>query len=271
MNTKKVLSFGVLFFALTMGLGKSFSMHSMIKPKQAMQPVFIESNDICCVENYLHNDALKPLLIYDIDNTLLRAQEVQARDEYFSACLKREMKSGKDLTAACNVVLPQFFESMKKTAVSLVDERSIESIKRLQRRGITIIALTARSPHALEGCTLNQLASVGINFRITSPTHESDLNFTGMIDKADFKAGVVFCGNNDKGEVLERLFNQTGFTPDKIIFVDDKLKNLENVAREAVKLDIPFFGIRYSKLDFEIENFTLDTFIKESIPAHQDV
>lgn len=270
MNTKKVLFYSFLFLAVTVSFRNSFSMYRGIKCINYTQSKFIESNDICCVENFIDNSQLRPLLIYDIDNTLVRAQDVQARDEYFSARLKREMESGKDLTTACNIVLPQFFECMKKTAVSLVDERSVGSITRLQRRGIAMIALTARSPHVLEVCTLKQLARVGINFRITSPAHENDLNFTGMMDKADFKGGVVFCGNNDKGAVLERLFEQTGFIPDKIIFVDDKLKNLENVEREALKLHIPFLGIRYSKLDAEIESFMLDSFIEESISQNRE-
>lgn len=225
--------------------------------KTSCQSKLFDSDDIGVIQNHLSSQANRPLVIFDIDNTLIRAHEVAARDECFSALLQAELSTGLNVTAACEKILPNYFEAMKKTLVSAIDIKSVDLIKSLQERGIVAIALTARSPYVLEECTLRQLNSVGIDFRHTSPSHEKALNLGGAIGKADFKGGVVFCGNNDKGEVLERLFNQTNFHPDQIIFIDDKEKNLTAVQREAKKLNIPFVGIRYSKLDAEIQDFSL--------------
>lgn len=220
-------------------------------------PVIIESDDIRSVKNNLNDSAACPVVIFDLDNTLLRAELVMARDECFDARLKQELATGLAIKPACDKVLPAYFEAMQVTPVSLVDENSVVMIKELQERGIVVIALTARSPHVLEECTLRQLESVGINFRITSPTHEKDLNFAELTDRADFKGGVIFCGCNDKGKVLERFFNETGLHPDQIIFADDKEKNLSAVEREANELSIPCVCIRYSKLDQAIQGFDL--------------
>ncbi|MBS1988372.1 DUF2608 domain-containing protein [Candidatus Dependentiae bacterium] len=220
-------------------------------------PVIIESDDIWSVKENIDSNAKHPVVIFDIDNTLLRAELVMARDECFDARLKQELAAGLAIKPACDKVLPGYFEAMQVTHVSLVDENSVAMIKELQERGIVVIALTARSPHVLEECTLRQLESVGINFRITSPTHEKDLNFAGLTDRADFKGGVIFCGCNDKGKVLERFFNETDLHPDQIIFTDDKEKNLSAVEREANELNIPCVCIRYSKLDQAIQGFDL--------------
>ena len=48
---------------------------------------------------------------------------------------------------------------------------------------------------------------------------------------AKYVEGVIFVGlKNDKGETLMRLLNQLGHQPKKILFIDDKEKNLHSVA-----------------------------------------
>lgn len=244
MNIKTSFNFVLFVFALNLA-----STHVL--------PVIIESDDIRSVQENVDVNAKRPVVIFDLDNTLLRAELIMARDECFDARLKQELSAGLAIKPACDKVLPGYFEAMQATQISLVDENSVVMIKELQERGIVVIALTARSPHVLEECTLRQLESVGINFRITSPTHEKDLNFAGLNDRADFKGGVIFCGCNDKGKVLERFFNETDFHPDQIIFADDKEKNLSAVEREANELNIPCVCIRYSKLDQAIQGFDI--------------
>ena len=59
--------------------------------------------------------------------------------------------------------------------------------------------------------------------------------------------------------------------------IDDKKKNLTDAELKAVELSIPFTGIRYSKLDPEIQRFNSDPKMQELVvetshyPAEQKI
>ncbi|MBS1987755.1 DUF2608 domain-containing protein [Candidatus Dependentiae bacterium] len=262
MKSKKIIFYAPLLFVAIFIFGH-------------VVPNIIESDDICNVENYVVSGQGRPIVIFDIDNTLLHPQEIMARVECVIARRDQIMKSGLDMEAAYDKVLPAYFAALQKTAVTLVDEKSVDFIKQLQSRGIIIIAMTARSLE-FEESTLRQLDSVGINFCATAPILKKDLSSEGLNEPISFKNGIIFAGGtNDKGAVLERFLQQAELIPDRgkiilvgekelapdkiqIILIDDKEKNLIDGQRKAIELGIPFTGIRYSKLDLEVQRFNAD-------------
>jgi len=60
------------------------------------------------------------------------------------------------------------------------------------------------------------------------------------------KNGVVFCNNINKGIVLDSVFSQSGNSFKKICLIDDKIKNLEDMAATVSNMSgVSFVGYHY--------------------------
>ncbi|HRW58961.1 MAG TPA: DUF2608 domain-containing protein, partial [Chlamydiales bacterium] len=62
-----------------------------------------------------------------------------------------------------------------------------------------------------------------------------------------FYKGMIFTCCSNKGKSLEQFLLYAKIHPSKIIFIDDKLKNLVDIEKLCEKEDIPFLGIQYLK------------------------
>ena len=116
------------------------------------------------------------------------------------------------------------------------------------------MALTARSIHIADR-TLEKLENIDIHFSIPQVKQkEIHLTMSTRIPSM-YKEGILFSGNNNKGEVLLEFFKKTSYYPMKVIFVDDKKKYLVVVETALEKIGIPFIGIRYGGCDERVKNF----------------
>lgn len=204
------------------------------------------------------------LVIFDIDNTILQANEIRATDQWFSAMVTHAKSKGYSDTQAVNTVLIPFGEVLKKSTVKAVEPAVSDVIKNLQAKGNTIIALTSRSLPFVE-CTLKQFKSINIDLN-KPPYNKKDISFFIKFP-ARFINGILFCSNNDKGETLQVLFKKLKIkTPSKIVYVDDKEKYLNQIQKFADEIKIPFVGIRYSFMDNEVKSFVLDEESKKLVP-----
>ena len=70
-----------------------------------------------------------------------------------------------------------------------------------------------------------------------------------------YKRGILFSGNNDKGQSLDCFFDVMDYHPEMVIFVDDKMMHLLSVEKALEAHCIPFVGIRYSGCDERVRNF----------------
>jgi hypothetical protein len=103
--------------------------------------------------------------------------------------------------------------------------------------------------------TLAQLQRMDIDFS-RSALHDHPVDLT-MRDTAHHRHGIIFSGQNDKGELLVKFFQTIDYHPKKVIFIDDKLKYVEQVQRAMAAAEIPFIGIRYSHLDEKVKNYNV--------------
>jgi FMN phosphatase YigB (HAD superfamily) len=193
------------------------------------------------------------LVIFDLDNTVIDS----AIDRWFGSMIGHAKGLGYDDLAAVNAVLPHYFEKLSQAKMSPAEESTISVIQSLQARGIPVIGLTTRSS-SLSECTQQQLQSIGVDLSKTSitPYH---ITFALKEPAAALRHGIMFCGNNDKGESLKALFNATGYKPKKrIVFVDYKEKYVKSVMKAAADLNVECIGIRYSCLDSKLNEFVLD-------------
>lgn len=105
------------------------------------------------------------------------------------------------------------------------------------------------------------MSRIGIIFDKTNP-QECPIKY-GTGKPALYLGGIIFTGNYSKGEVVAAWLKQIDYRPTKIIFIDDKLKNVESVERALHSRDFPFYGLRYDYLDKRVANFNWDKTQKE--------
>ena len=192
------------------------------------------------------------LVVFDIDNTVLDIPT----DRWFASMFGHAKSLGHDDVAAINLILPHYFEQLKQVVVSPAESDTVAVIHALQDAGIATMALTTRSA-PIADCTKQQLASIGVDFSKTAIT-PYDITFALKEPMAVLRGGVMYCGNNDKGQALKAVFNATGYKPKKIVFIDDKEKYVKSVMSAAGDLGIDCVGIRYSHLDQKLHEFVLD-------------
>lgn len=199
------------------------------------------------------------LVIFDIDNTLIYPKTLIGSEQWFYAMVEKYKAEGKDTQEAINTILPQSFELLEYLPMEPIEPTTVSIIQDLKQRGIVTIALTARSLD-LTYRTLDQLANMGIHFNGTGPI-QCPLVY-GKGKPALYMEGILFCGNHAKGEVLVHWLNQINYHPKKIIFIDDKMKNIEAVEK-LLPPHYYYIGLRYAYLDTHKEKVSLEVIEKE--------
>lgn len=128
----------------------------------------------------------------------------------------------------------------------------------LAARGCTVIAITARVPGPR---TAEELKDSGFAFFV-DPTFHRPMGFVNHVlfaaetGNVEYRDGILFGSNIDKGVVLKALLqsreaNPSQITPRYVTFVDDALSEGRNVLREMKGQGIPHFVFRYLAPDRE--------------------
>ncbi|MEX0848659.1 MAG: DUF2608 domain-containing protein [Candidatus Dependentiae bacterium] len=214
-----------------------------------LSALIVESDQLADVRKYLTPGCL---LMFDIDNTLAHPIGLIGSDEWFVHMIEQQKGQGKDFIQALNNVLPIYYEVQLKVPLQLIEQSTPQLLIELQKEGVDVIALTARSL-PLVNRTIEQLSAIDIDF---SHNH---IGPVFVLRNAPhlymYKRGILFSGDNNKGEALMDFLAYCDMKPEKIIFVDDKLHNLHKVEAVVEQQDIPFVGIRYCRLDEHVQNF----------------
>ncbi len=248
--------------SLLTALCLSIGLYLVYSWSQRIPDIIVESKNITDIYTYIKsNEYNKDLLvIFDIDNTIAKNPTDFGSDQWFYAMWKQLIASGKSDQQALETLLPMVFHVQFNTWLVPVEKNTIEVIDNLQKKGVTVIALTARSLE-LAHRTIEQLHHIGIYFTKTDP-YECPIKY-GDKKPGLYIDGIIFSGNYDKGEMLVNWFKQIKYRPKKVIFIDDKLKNLRSVEKALHNRDYPFIGIRYGYADDQIRNFSLESIADE--------
>lgn len=190
------------------------------------------------------------LVIFDIDDVV-----IQPVDQIFHPHNKQQLAKyyseikGKVTPEQMDVILSTVNIEQK---VKLVDPKIKELFAALRKRSIPTVALTHCGTGRfgkikdVANWRINQLVKVGVNFRNLNPyKNQIYNNLNGKHGTAMFKSGILFTGYIEKGDVLAEFLQSNKITPRKIIFIDDRRSNLENVATALQARNINFTGYEY--------------------------
>jgi len=205
---------------------------------------------------YKHVDQ-ETVVVFDIDHTVV--ENSIDLDTWIAYKITDLRKKGLEIKDAVHLILNVYY-----TLQHFIDFYPIGGSKNiiadLQSKKVSVVALTNRSIPILRR-TVEQMKNIDIDFSVTS-LYDEDLGLS-VTHIGKFSKGILFSGPNDKGKMLFAFFDKIGYKPKKIIFIDDKLKYVKSVEREAKKRNIEFVGIRFSLQDKKKKNFDFNQVEKE--------
>jgi hypothetical protein len=200
------------------------------------------------------------MIIIDLDNTTFEATQMLGSDQFFSYLVRRGVADGLTEREAKARALEQSRPIQPVSPVRAVEAVTPGLIAELQARNFPVFALTAR-PFAWVLGTTAQVASLGIDFSRTTPTLQADLREGRM------RQGIFFLADGvDKGTALIGLLHSWNLRPAHVVFIDDKLSNVQSVSRSLAEADIPHTTFRLGAADARVAAF--DERIAETFPCN---
>lgn len=219
-----------------------------------IQSQVIESNCIEDVKKFIDKDTL---FIFDFDNVLIEGKKDFGFDAWFCAMVGELEAGGIERSDAVNKLLPIYQKIQRTAEVSPVDVRTKAMIEDLKSQGYNVMILTVRS-FCLVNSVFRQLKSVEIDIE-NGCIPEDGINKALTKVDANYSNGVLLCNGYHKGNALKAFLDgKPDLKVKKIVFVDDKLKNIEAVKATSQEMGINFVGIRYGLTDARTKAYLLD-------------
>lgn len=187
------------------------------------------------------------LVCFDLDNTLIRAEQMLGSDQWFDDLTDGFIAAGMAEQQATDKAYDIWFSFQGISRFMPVQSDGPAVVRRFQDRGAHVMGLTAR-PSQYASLTSSQLTSIGIDLRRSAPGGAPlELH---LKDTARYENGILFVGeHNSKGEAMKAFLNATGLKPVKIIFADDKKKHVATMEKVFGYGPVAYVGYRYGGAD----------------------
>lgn len=189
----------------------------------------------------------KTLVLLDIDDTLLVPSQMMGSDAWFQHRRRNYEKVGLSSSEALEKALAEWNAVRHITKMEVVEPGTQEIVQKMQSEGYTVMGLTTQGL-ALATRTSRQLKEIGINLERTAPSKEGhylNVHAHGAL----YREGILFTSGTPKGEALFALCDRIGYSPEEIVFINDKLTHLVDVEDEAIKKGVKYVGLRYAYSD----------------------
>ena len=211
----------------------------------------ISTSDSFFIEKELKKADEETLVIFDINDVLFESRELLFKEQN-SDLLKEVLNEDSKIP-------PILFSVVVQGPIVYVDKNFVRIIRNLQNKNVKVIALTNGLVgsygyvKSMEGLLIQQLHNLNYHLEKSWPNlKNAQIYITKSKDrKILFAEGIVFANKliskATKGESLLAFFKYSGFYPKKVVFIDDKLKNLKSVSSVLEKEGIEFVGFEYTK------------------------
>lgn len=192
------------------------------------------------------------LLVLDIDNTTLEPEGQLGSDQWYYYLIKAYQRDeGLSPDAAEAKAGAAWTRTLPTVKVKPVEAITPGFIRDQQKRGVKVMALTARGPEDA-AATFAQLKAVGIDYSVNPPLKKE----LKTPNKGLFSHGVFFQGEGpSKGETLLAFLKANGLKPARVVFVDDKLKHATSVEKVLREGGVSVITFRYAATDAKVKFF----------------
>ncbi len=190
------------------------------------------------LEKYIDKQTV---VIFDLDHTVYESKNYgYGHANWFYDQVEEGKAKGINEKAVIFNVFPHWLVSQENIKLKPVESQTPALIKKLQKEGFLVLGLTGRQVPLVD-LTLKQMKEINVDF--TSPKLKDETIY-GFHASTVMKDGVIFCSEyNDKGEVLHAYLDKHNIKPQKIVFVDDGMRNLQSVTKAYSNIEV--IGLHY--------------------------
>lgn len=220
------------------------------------QSRIFSTSDSSFIEEELKEADKNTLVIFDINDVLFEQKELLFKKQN-STLLKNLLK---EMSAnMSNEEEQTLYSVVVQRPVVYVDENFVRIIHDFQNKNVKVIALTNGLVgtygyvKSMDRLLIQQLRDLDYHLEKSwLDLKNAQIYMTKSKDrKILFAEGIVFANKMiskaSKGESLLAFFKYADFYPKKVIFIDDKLKNLKSVSNILEKQGVEFIGFEYTK------------------------
>lgn len=185
--------------------------------------------------------------LIDLDNTMFEAKQALGHANWFYDEMQKKVQNGMSREESIRDTYPDWIRTQQICPVKPLEEDFIPSLISLQNQGIVIMGLTHRQPSVAQS-TIRQVASLGFDFIKTAPSKDSFV--VPAKSPTLYLKGILFVSDyNKKSDVFLPFLSIIKQTPKKVIFIDDKRKNVEELEEALSKLGIEYLGVYYTAIE----------------------
>ncbi|MCK4517196.1 DUF2608 domain-containing protein [Candidatus Babeliales bacterium] len=241
-----------LFFLLLV----SFSLSSVCLDakkiaRPTVQSLVVESKAMLDILDHV---TPRSLVVWDLDAVIMEPVQMLGNDSWAYYEGDKYIDRCGDVKKGLDAFWPTWFRVQEKVTVKLVEKSFLDVYKKIALRNAKNIGFTARGIPLVER-TKVQLSSIGVDLEKNNWSSKKEVSS----DLFSFKHGTLFGAIGcDKGACLKSFFNKIKQQPIKIVFIDDRTKNIVSLQKMCREERIPFVGIRYGGADESIKNFRKD-------------
>lgn len=202
--------------------------------------------------------AQKVLVVFDIDNTLLKARQPLGSDQWFewqSDAIAKKTPEAAFATFDDLLDAQANFYAMSKMDLTQPDLPQL--VAALKQNGHTIFLLTSRSP-SLRNVTERELLRNGLSFgdQTIMPGIPNEFLEAPFKMNVSFMNGIFMTAGHHKGEALAYLVKKSGKDFDAIVFADDLVKHTTRVGQTFAASERPeVITFRYGHEDANVLEF----------------
>lgn len=209
----------------------------------SIEAKIIETKHVRDVLQYIDQDTW---FLVDIDNCLFEGAQALGHANWFYDEMQQRLQKGMSREEAIRDAYPGWIETQKVCKVKPLEECFVPTLLMLQNKGITIMALTHRQPSVVDS-TIRQVNSLGFDFATTAPSKECFS--VPSKTPTQYSQGILFVGDyNKKIDMLTPFLAMIKKSPKKIVFIDDKKKNVEEL-EALTKYGIDYVGVHYTAIE----------------------
>lgn len=190
-------------------------------------------------------------LFLDLDDTLVEPREIFGSPQWFAAELHRQRSLHQTQAQVLEAVDQEWVRLQNRSSLRWIEEGMASEIQRLLSEGVEVLGFTKRNASVLSARTITQLAELGTSFG--SPAFREIRWKRSLGVEAVYESGILFAGYsnqervNSKGEVLELFLEDLNVKPRRLIFVDDKLIEINSVGHFLAREAIPSAVFHYER------------------------
>lgn len=172
--------------------------------------------------------------------------------------VRRQLRKIQDLDQAGNLHDQWTFYVATSVPVKPVQKEVVQLIDKLQQQETPVFCITGRGRNVwystlvdkVDNFTDFQLRSMKIDFSKSQVPEELK-----RVDSQRFRNGVFYADPDSHGEFIDKILQETGYQPKKIVIVDDKWEQLKSVEEKLTEAAIPHVCVHYQRAEKERKDF----------------